>query len=88
MSLLARILAALVSALALAGAIVMGFFVGAALVGIALLGGLALAGRLWWLRRKLRRAQTADAQRADPNVIEGEFRVVEAASDESRRSLP
>jgi len=88
MSLLARILAALVSALALAGTIVMGFFVGAVLVGIAVLGGLALAGRLWWLRRKLRRAQTADAQRADPNVIEGEFRVVEAASDESRRSLP
>jgi len=86
MSLLARILAALVSALALAGTIVMGFFVGAVLVGIAVLGGLALAGRLWWLRRKLGRAQAADAQRAaDPSIIEGEFRVVEAGSDERRR---
>lgn len=52
-------------------------------IGIAIIAGLVLAAvlatRWWWLRRKLRKAQ--QAEQAD--IVEGEYRVVEAERIES-----
>jgi hypothetical protein len=47
------------------------FFVGIALVAGAILAA-AIALRWWWLRRRIARARQAD-------VVEGEYRVIEAA---------
>lgn len=50
---LARLFAALVAVLALVGAFFFGLVVLALAVGLGLLAWLALALRMWWLRRQL-----------------------------------
>lgn len=51
------------------------FFVGIAIAAGAILAA-ALATRWWWIRRKLHKAQQAE-------VVEGEYRVVEAEAIEA-----
>ena len=53
------------------------FFLTAALIAGALLA-LVVVARLWWLSRKLQRAQRR-------SVVEGEYEVVERSESERRR---
>lgn len=89
---LSRILASLLAVLAVVGAFFFGLVVLALAIGLGLLAWLALASRMWWLRRRFggRRATgSADAGpgaagpgvRAD-DVIEADYEVV------SRREEP
>ena len=54
---------------ALVVAAVIGFFVFAIVLGLVLIAGAGILLRLWWLRRKMRKA-------ASSQVLEGEYRVV------------
>lgn len=53
------------------------FFIGIALIAGAILAGIVLL-RLWWLQRKLRRAQ-------QDSYVEGEYTVVETTITDQRR---
>jgi hypothetical protein len=84
---LSRLLAGLLAVLALVGAFFFGLVVLALAVGLGLLAWLALALRLWWLRRHLDRAGGTpgrggpdgeagrEAGRAG-NVIDADYEVV------------
>ena len=52
------------------------FFVGVALIAGAILAAVILL-RFWWIRRKLRQAQTG-------TFVEGEYRIVETAITDQR----
>jgi hypothetical protein len=69
-----RILAAVLGVLFL----LLGLAFGAVIMGLAAIAGLALAARVWWLRRQLLRQQpkTPEGQ-TDVRVIEGEYRVLD-----------
>ena len=54
---------------ALVVAAVIGFFVFAIVLGLVLIAGAGILLRLWWLRRKIRKA-------ASNQVLQGEYRVV------------
>lgn len=81
---LARLLAALVAVLALVGAFFFGLVVLALAVGLGLLAWLALALRMWWLRRRLGAgpgagppgAQDRQAGRREGQVIDADYEVV------------
>ena len=84
---LGRIFAALLSAVLLVAAAVMGAFVAAVMFAIGLLTTAVVAARVWWLRRTLHREPPADAPIADtdPRVIDAEFTVVpERSADRPR----
>ena len=85
---LSRLFAAIVAALALAGAFFFGIFVLAFAVGAGLVAWLVIWARMWWIRRKLERggfgvgpapgARHADREaRSGGEVIDGEYEVVE-----------
>ena len=82
---LARVLAGLLAALALAAAFFFGLVVLALAVGLGLLAWLALTLRVWWLRRQGGdRAGSggrpeADARRGE--VIEADYEVVSRRDD-------
>jgi uncharacterized iron-regulated membrane protein len=82
---LARILAGSLAVLALAGAFFFGLVVLALAVGLGLLAWLALALRVWWLRRRGRDKAGgggrpgADVRRGE--VIEAEYEVVSRRDD-------
>ena len=54
---------------ALVVAAVIGFFVFAIVLGLVLIAGAGILLRLWWLRRKIRKA-------ASNQVLQGEYRVI------------
>ena len=54
------------------------FFIGIALIAGAILAGVVLL-RFWWLKRKLR-------QTHEDSYVEGEYRVVESAITDQRKS--
>jgi hypothetical protein len=81
-------LAVLVFALALAGAVIMGLFVLAALVGLAVIAFVGLKLRAWWLRRR----PPGGGPKGDGpgpgkgiRYIEGEYEVLDADADAARR---
>jgi len=76
---LARILGFIVGILVLTAAIIIGGFVLSAFIGLAVIAGTALYARIWWLRRKIRRAMQGGQAPAGQGgrVIETEYRVVE-----------
>ena len=75
---LGRALAGVVATVVLVGAIILGAVLGALLIGIVLVGSLVVMGRVWWLRRRMRRVQPppVDAPEGRP-PIDAEFRVIE-----------
>jgi hypothetical protein len=82
---LARVLAGLLAALALAGAFFFGLVVLALAVGLGLLAWLVLTLRVWWLRRQGRdRAGGGGRPGADARkgkVIEADYEVVSRHDD-------
>ncbi len=63
--------------------VLLGLAFGALILGLGVVAGLALATRIWWLRRRLRR------QGAGPSsgsaVVEGEYQVLERHSVDQPR---
>lgn len=78
---IANAIVVIVGVLAIAASLVLGFFAFIALGSIFLVLGAVMAIRLWWFQRKLRKqgyGQGASPRRdGNPDVIEGEFRVVD-----------
>jgi uncharacterized iron-regulated membrane protein len=62
----------------LIGAVLMGAVVLAFVFGFAVIGAIVFSVRLWWLRRKLQRAQGGAGLRSqqDGRLIEAEYTVV------------
>jgi len=73
-------LAWLIAIPALVVAALFGFVVFVAVLGLALLIALYLGIRIWWLRRKIRRAPESE-------VIEGEYVVVRKAQKTDKEHL-
>jgi hypothetical protein len=72
-----RILAAVLAVLLL----LLGLAFGILLLGLAGAAALALAGRIWWLRRRLQRAAARRDGEGDGTVIEAEYRVEQRHRD-------
>jgi len=73
-----------------AGLLVVGaaFFLGlvflAIFLGLFAIAGIAIAARVWWIKRKLGRQAVATPDRRDDTVVlEGEYVVVEPPTEES-----
>ncbi len=60
------------------GVVMLGLALGALILGLAAAVGLVFAGRIWWLRRRLRAA--ARNGETDGSVIETEYHVIEHRS--------
>jgi hypothetical protein len=86
---IARSLALAVLGVALVGAAIMGAVVFAVLLGLFAIGYLVSLADAWWrlLRARRRVANAAEAQppAAQPDFVEGEYEVVEAAVDAAPR---
>ncbi len=79
---LARALAAIVSALLLVGAFMIGMVAFLVMLGVGLLAGAWLWFRTWRLRRSLdAAAPMASSRRAESGAIEGEYTVVTREED-------
>ncbi len=86
---IANALVVLVGALAVGASIVLGFFAFLALSALILVFAAIIGIRVWWFKRKLRKAaregEATGTERASaPDVIEGEFRVVHRRTDSRR----
>jgi hypothetical protein len=63
--------------------VALGFIFGLVILALVAVAGVVVAGRIWWLRRRLLRAvQQAEAQQdtaesASGRVVQGEYRVLE-----------
>jgi hypothetical protein len=89
---LAQILSLLVFAVLLVGALIMGAFVIAVLLGFAVIASLVFAVRVWWLKRKYGARPPFDGgpppngPADDTRLIEGEYQVLsDADAEEARR---
>jgi len=79
---LSRVLAALVAALALVGALFFGLVVLVLIVGLGLVFWLGLRLRIWWFRRHLPRNEvTPDHNPGQGEVIDAEYTVVSKRRD-------
>jgi len=84
---IANILVIIVGALAIGASIVLGFVAFVVLSSIVLIFAAIVGIRLWWFKRKLRKAGGPGApgshsENRSIGVIEGEFRVVDDEQDE------
>lgn len=81
---LARIFGFIGAVLVFTAAIIIGGFVLSAIIGLAVIAATALYARIWWLRRKIRRAmQNGQAPTGrDGRVIETEYHVVEITEEQ------
>ena len=86
---IARSLALAVLAVALVGAAIMGAVVFAVLLGLFAVGYLVSLAHAWWrlfrVRRRVAAIQQPPLPAAKPELIEGEYQVVEAAVDAAPR---
>jgi hypothetical protein len=87
---IARSLALAVLGVALVGAAIMGAVVFAVLLGLFVVGYLASLVHAWWRlfraqRRVAKAEQLAASPTANPDYIQGEYEVVEAAVDAAPR---
>jgi hypothetical protein len=78
---LARLAWSVVAVFTLVVAAFLGAVVFLAALGFLFIGAIVLMGRIWWAQRQVRKAKPpGDAGEADRmQVIEGEYRVVDAA---------
>jgi membrane protein implicated in regulation of membrane protease activity len=75
---IANALVVIVGALAIAASVVLGFFALMVLASLVLVFAAIIGIRVWWFRRKFRKAhRPAPTDDRTQNVIEGEFRVVD-----------
>jgi len=63
--------------LALIVAVLMGAVILAAVFGLAMFAAIVVAIRLWWFRRKLRRAQPSGGAQSGGTLIDAEYKVVD-----------
>ena len=86
---IARSLALAVLAVALVGAAIMGAVVFAVLLGLFAVGYLVSLAHAWWrlfrVRRRVAAIEQPASPAAKPELIEGEYQVVEAAVDAAPR---
>jgi membrane protein implicated in regulation of membrane protease activity len=83
---IANALVVIVGALAIAASVVLGFFALMVLAALVLVFAALIGIRVWWFRRKFRKARrSAEPDDRTQNVIEGEFRVVNV---EKRKDPP
>ena len=86
---IARSLALAVLGVALVGAAIMGAVVFAVLLGLFAIGYLVSLAHAWWrlfrVRRRVAAVEQALSAATKPDLIEGEYEVVEAAVDAARR---
>ena len=76
---IANALVVIVGALAIAASVVLGFFALMVLASLVLVFAAIIGIRVWWFRRKFLKAhRPAEPDGRTQNVIEGEFRVVDA----------
>ena len=84
---IANILVIIAGALVIGASIVLGFFAFIALSGIVLVAAAVIGVRVWWLKRRIPQASTAESsspkQRSPGGVIEGEYKVVSKDHDET-----
>jgi uncharacterized iron-regulated membrane protein len=96
---LAQILSLIVFAVLLVGALIMGTFVIALLLGLAVIASAVLAVRVWWLKRKFGGRPPFEGGAEPPGaapgtrLIEGEYEVLrkgdtDANAEDGRRSRP
>ena len=80
---IAQMLGFIVGVLVLIAAVIIGSFVLSAFVGLALLLGTVFYARMWWLRRKIRRAMArgeVTLGRGD-RIIETEYHVIDVSEE-------
>ena len=87
---IANALVIIVGALAIAASIVVGFFAFVILASLLIVFSAIVGIRLWWFRRKMRKAWEASAENGEGQprvhrVIEGEYHVVVEERDETER---
>ena len=86
---IARSLALAVLAVALVGAAIMGAVVFAVLLGLFAVGYFVSLAHAWWrlfrVRRRVAAIEQPPSPAAKPELIEGEYQVVEAAVDAAPR---
>lgn len=87
---IANALVIVVGALAIAASIVVGFFAFVILASVLIVFSAIVGIRLWWFRRKMRKAWEASGKGGDGapgvrRVIEGEYHVVVEDRDRSER---
>jgi len=86
---IARSLALAVLAVALVGAAIMGAVVFAVLLGVFAVGYLVSLAHAWWrlfrVRRRVAAVEQMQSPVAKPQLLEGEYEVVEAAVDAAPR---
>lgn len=83
---IANALVIIVGALAIAASIVIGFFAFVILASLLIIFSAFVGIRLWWFRRKMRKAWAASGKSAEGEprvhrVIEGEYHVVAEERD-------
>jgi uncharacterized iron-regulated membrane protein len=88
---LAQILSLLVFAVLLVGALIMGAFVIAIVLGLAVIASVVFAIRVWWLRRKFGGRPPFDRGAEPPSppeharLIEGEYEVIDEQDTDAER---
>ncbi len=87
---IANALVIIVGALVIAASIVVGFFAFVILASLLIVFSAIVAIRLWWFRRKMRKAWAESGEHGDGKprvrrVIEGEYHVVVEERDPSDR---
>lgn len=92
---LVKVLSVVAAGLVLVGAFFVGAVILSVVIGVAVIGALVFGLRIWWLKRKIERAQRAAASgdRTQGELIEVEYRVLDerdepddAAARERRRA--
>lgn len=82
----ARFLSFVGAVLALGLAFFLGLFFVAVAAGLLVLAAAAIGAKVWWLRRKIRRAMADHAEtEGEGTVIEGQYTVVDAERRRSRK---
>lgn len=78
---IANAIVVVVGALAIAASVVLGFFAFLVLAALLAVFAAIVGLRVWWFKRKLEKRAKGDGRARDtgspPDVIEGEFRVIE-----------
>jgi uncharacterized iron-regulated membrane protein len=81
-----KVLSLIAAGVVLVGAFFIGAVILAVVLGVAVVAGVALALRVWWIKRKLDRARPpadAPAAGAQGTLIDAEYRVLEERNEQA-----